>query len=169
MITSQESENMTRAKCAVSESRAVIARVMMPQDANISGNVFGGSILKMVDEISFVSATRHARTNVVTASLDKMDFLSPVHIGDLVTLYATVNAVWHSSMEVGVRVTAEDVRTGEVRHTGSSYVTVVALDEHERPTEVPELVVETEEEARRNGDANVRRKWRIEEAEGKDP
>lgn len=160
---------MTRAKRTVAESRAVLARVMMPQDANVSGNVFGGTILKMVDEISFVSATRHARTNVVTASLDKMDFLSPVHIGDLVTLYATVNAVWRSSMEVGVKVTAENVRMGGARQTGSSYVTVVALDENGRPTEVPELVPETEEEVRRNGDANRRRKWRFEEADGKDP
>lgn len=135
----------------------------MPQDANMSGNVFGGTILKMVDEISFVSATRHARTNVVTASLDKMDFHSPVHIGDLITLYSIVNAAWHSSMEVGVKVTAENVRTGEVRHTGSSYLTVVALDGNGKPTEVPELILETDEDARRNREANERRKRRLED------
>ena len=159
---------MPRSRRNVSESKAVLARVMMPQDANLSGNVFGGTILKMVDEISFVSATRHARTNVVTASLDKMDFHSPVHIGDLVTLYSLVNAAWHSSMEIGVKVTAENVRTGEVRHTGSSYLTVVALDEDGKPTEVPELILETDEDARRNREANERRKRRLEDAASKD-
>ena len=159
---------MPRSKRNVSESKAVLARVMMPQDANMSGNVFGGTILKMVDEISFVSATRHARTNVVTASVDKMDFHSPVHIGDLVTLYSIVNAAWHSSMEVGVKVTAENVRTGEVRHTGSSYLTVVALDENGKPTEVPELILETDEDARRNREANERRKRRLEDATSED-
>ena len=154
---------MPRSKRNVSESKAVLARVMMPQDANMSGNVFGGTILKMVDEISFVSATRHARTNVVTASVDKMDFHSPVHIGDLVTLYSIVNAAWRSSMEVGVKVTAENVRTGEVRHTGSSYLTVVALDGNGKPTEVPELILETDEDARRNREANERRKRRLED------
>jgi acyl-CoA hydrolase len=141
---------------------------MMPQDANMSGNVFGGTILKMVDEISFVSATRHAKTNVVTASLDKMDFHSPVHIGDLVTLYSIVNAAWHSSMEVGVKVMAENVRTGEVRHTGSSYLTVVALDGNGKPTEVPELILETDEDTRRNREANERRKRRLEDATSED-
>ncbi len=136
---------MARIRRSISESKAMLARVMMPQDANMAGNVFGGTILKMVDEISFVSATRHARTNVVTASLDKMDFHSPVHIGDLVTLYSIVNAAWHSSMEVGVKVTAEDVRAGEVRHTGSSYLTVVALDGNGKPTEIPTLLISTEE------------------------
>ncbi len=136
----------------------------MPQDANVSGNVFGGTLLKMVDEISFVSATRHARTNIVTASVDRMDFHSPVHIGDLVTLRSEVNAAWHSSMEVGVRVMAEDVRTGEVRHTGSSYLTVVALDDDGKPTQVPELVLETDEDVRRNEEANERRSHRLKDA-----
>jgi acyl-CoA hydrolase len=163
-----EVDRMPRSKRNVSESKAVISRVMMPQDANMSGNVFGGTILKMVDEISFVSATRHARTNVVTASLDKMDFHSPVHIGDLVTLYSIVNAAWRSSMEVGVKVTAENVRTGEIRHTGSSYLTVVALDGNGKPTEVPELILETDEDARRNAEANERRKRRLEDATSQD-
>lgn len=153
---------MERPKRRVSESRAMLVRVMMPQDANSSGNVFGGTILKMVDEISYVSATRHCRANVVTASLDKMDFLSPVHIGDLLTLESSINAAWRSSMEVGVKVTAEDVRTGAIRHTGSSYLTVVALGSDGRPTMVPELVLETPEDARRNKEANERRRKRIE-------
>lgn len=148
---------------SVSNSQAVVARVMMPQDANIAGNVFGGTILKMVDEICYVAATKHARTNIVTASVDSMRFLSPVHVGDLLTLKARVNAVWRTSMEVGVRIEAEDPRTGDIRHTGSSYMTVVALDESERPCEVPELVLETHEDERRNQEARRRRARRLEE------
>lgn len=160
---------MERAKRKASESRSVLARVMMPQDANNLGNVFGGTILNLVDEVAYVAATRHCHSPVVTASVDRMSFLSPVRIGDLVTLNAVVNAAWHSSMEVGVRVTAEDVSTGEVRHTGSSYVTVVALDRQGRPTMVPELVLETEDEIRRNGEANRRREARLAELKKKEP
>ncbi|MFH1580384.1 MAG: hotdog domain-containing protein, partial [Thermoplasmatota archaeon] len=108
-------------------------------------------------------ATKHSRSNIVTASVDKMDFLSPVHIGDLVTLRANVNAVWRSSMEIGVRVEAEDPRTGEIRHTGSSYLTVVALGPDGKPTTAPELVLETENDRRRNREAMRRRARRLEE------
>ena len=147
----------------VSESRATVARVMMPHDANIAGNVFGGTLLKMVDEIAYVTGTKHARTNVVTVSLDKMTFLSPVHVGDLVTVKAKVNAVWKSSMEIGVRVEAEDPRIGGSRHTGSSYVTLVALDEHGKPCKVPDLVLEGPDDERRNREACRRRERRLEE------
>jgi acyl-CoA hydrolase len=154
---------VSRESRSVSVSKTVVARVMMPQDANISGNVFGGTILKMVDEICYVAATKHARTNIVTASVDSMRFLSPVHVGDLLTLKANVNAVWHTSMEVGVRIEAEDPRADEVRHTGSSYLTVVALDSEGRPTEVPDLLLETDEDERRNQEARRRRARRLEE------
>lgn len=154
---------MSRESRKVSESKTVVARVMMPQDANVAGNVFGGSILKTVDEIAYVAATKHARTNVVTVSVDRMHFLSPVHVGDLLTLKANVNAVWRTSMEVGVRVEAEDPRTGIVRHTGSSYLTVVALGADEKPTEVPGLILETEEDERRSREAVRRRSRRLEE------
>lgn len=147
----------------VSETQSVVARVMMPQDANIAGNVFGGTILKMVDEICYVAATKHARTNIVTASVDSMSFLSPVHVGDLLTLQARVNAVWRTSMEVGVRIEAENPRTGETRHTGSCYMTVVALDESEKPCEAPDLTLETPEDERRNQEARRRRARRLEE------
>ncbi|UCE90926.1 MAG: acyl-CoA thioesterase [Methanobacteriota archaeon] len=136
---------------------------MMPQDANIAGNVFGGTLLKMVDEIAYVTGTKHARTNIVTASLDKMTFLSPVHVGDFVTVKAKVNAVWRSSMEIGVRVEAEDPRIGGSRHTGSSYVTLVALDQDGRPSEVPELILEGPDDERRNREACGRRARRLEE------
>jgi acyl-CoA hydrolase len=154
---------MGRGRRKVSESKTVVARVMMPQDANIAGNVFGGTIMKTVDETAYVSATRHARANIVTASVDKMDFLSPVHVGDLLTLKANVNAVWRTSMKVGVRVEAEDPMTGIKRHTGSSYLTVVALDAEGKPKEVPMLVLESEEDHRRNKEAMRRRARRIEE------
>jgi acyl-CoA hydrolase len=154
---------MKREKRKVSQSKTAVARVMMPQDANIAGNVFGGTILKMVDEAAYVAATKHSRSNIVTASVDKMDFLSPVHVGDLVTLRANVNAVWRSSMEIGVRVEAEDPRTGEIRHTGSSYLTVVALGPDGKPTIAPELVLETENDRRRNREAMRRRARRLEE------
>ena len=154
---------MERAKRKASESKSVLARVMMPQDANNLGNVFGGTILNLVDEIAYVAATRHCHSPVVTASIDRMSFLSPVRIGDLVTLNAVVNAAWRSSMEVGVRVLAEDVNTGEVRHTGSSYVTVVAVDRSGKPVIVPELIVETEDEKRRSQEASQRREARLKE------
>ena len=152
-----------RKRNSVSESRTTVARVMLPQDANIAGNVFGGAILKMVDEVAYVAAAKHARTNIVTASVDKMTFLSPVRVGDLLTLNANVNAVWNTSMEVGVRVEAEDPRTGEIRHTGSSYLTLVALDETGRPTPIPKLVLKSEEDHRRNREAMRRRARRLEE------
>ena len=154
---------MKREKRKVSQSKTAVARVMMPQDANIAGNGFGGTILKMVDEAAYVVATKHSRSNIVTASVDKMDFLSPVHVGDLVTLRANVNAVWRSSMEIGVRVEAENPRTGEIRHTGSSYLTVVALGPDGKPTTAPELVLESENDRRRNREAMRRRARRLEE------
>ena len=159
---------VSRISRKVSESRTVVARVMMPQDANLAGNVFGGTILKFVDEAAYVTATKHVRANIVTVSLDRTSFLSPVHIGDLLTLRANVNAVWRSSLEIGVRVEAEDPKTGDVRHTGSSYLTVVALDPSGRPCKAPDLVLETDEDRRRNQDANRRRERRLEELRGEE-
>ncbi len=141
-----------------------MAMVMMQQDANHVGNVFGGTIMKLVDLISYVAASRHCRANTVTASIDKISFLSPVHIGDLLTLKANVNAAWNTSMEIGVRVEAEDMRTGEVRHTGSCYVTMVALGADGKPTKIPPLILEYEEDHRRYRQANRRRARRLEEA-----
>ncbi|MCL5680595.1 MAG: acyl-CoA thioesterase [Candidatus Thermoplasmatota archaeon] len=130
----------------VSESESVISRVMMPPDANLAGNVFGGSILKMIDEISGIVATRHCRRNVVTASIEHMDFLYPVHIGNLVTLKARMNFVGRTSMEVGVKVYAENLENGDLNFTGNAIITLVSLDESGRPVEVPRLIVETEED-----------------------
>ena len=134
---------------------------MMPIDANVSGNVFGGTILKLIDEVGSIAAVRHARRNVVTASVDQMNFLAPVYIGDLLRVIASVNYVHKTSMEIGVRVEAEDPLTGKIRHTGTCYLTCVALDKNARPIPVPPLIPVTEEEKRRWAEAEVRRDHRL--------
>lgn len=133
---------------------------MMPTDANILGNVFGGAILRYMDEIAAIAAFRHTRKNVVTASLDRMNFIAPVYVGNLLILKAAVNYVGRTSMEIGVRIEAEDIRTGETRHAGSCYLTYVALDERGRPTPVPPIIPVTAEEKRRYKEALTRRKIR---------
>ncbi len=133
----------------VSESKSVISTQMLPSDANPMGNVHGGTILKMVDVAAGVTALRHARMNTVTASIDRMDFYNPVYVGNLLTLKASVNYVGRTSMEVGVRIEAEDLKTGKVTHTGSCYLTYVALDGNGKPAEVPDIVPQTLEEKRR--------------------
>ena len=123
----------------VSESCAVLTHWMGVTDANSAGNIHGGAIMKLADEAAALAAIKHARQRVVTVGMDRMDFLVPIYVGDLVTFRATVNAAWRTSMEVGVRVEAENPRTGEARHTNTAYLTMVALDEDGRPAEVPQL------------------------------
>ena len=135
---------------------------MMPMDANVSGNVFGGTILKLIDEVASIVAFTHARSNVVTASVDRMDFLAPVYIGDLLRMISSVNYVHRTSMEIGVHVEAENPLTGNIRHTGTCYLTCVALDSAGRPRSVPPLIPETNEEKRRWAEAEVRRNLRLE-------
>ena len=130
-------------------------------DANIAGNVHGGWIMKLCDEVAAIAATRHVGGRVVTAAVDGMKFRSPVHVGDLVTLRANVNAVWRTSMEVGVRVESENVATREVRHTCTAYLTMVALGDDERATAVPPLAMVTEEDERRREAALKRREIRL--------
>lgn len=132
-------------------------------DANLAGNVHGGVIMKLADNTAGIVALRHSCGNTVTASLDRLDFHSPVYIGNLLRMIASINMVGKTSMEIGVRVEAEDVFTGEVRHTASAYFTYVALDENHKPRPVPPLILETEDEKRRNQEAMQRRKLRIEE------
>ncbi len=136
---------------------------MMPMDANVAGNVFGGSILRMIDEAASIVAFKHSRNNVVTASIDRMDFHSPVYIGDILRLIASINYVHKTSMEIGVRAEAENPLTGEVRHTGTCFLTYVALDKNRKPTLVPTLKPETEEEKRRWVAGDERRKLRLNE------
>ena len=143
------------------ESAVVMAHQMLPQDANPSGNVHGGVIMKHIDTAAGVAASRHARANVVTASIDSLKFLHPVFVGNLVVCRASVNYVGRTSMEVGVRVEAEDLRTGRVRHTASAYLTFVALDDQGKPRPAPPLVLEGEEEKRRSAEAAQRRRARL--------
>jgi uncharacterized protein (TIGR00369 family) len=147
----------------VAHSSVVMSQAMIPQDANPAGNVHGGVIMKLIDTAGAVVASRHARANVVTASIDRLDFLHPVFIGDFVTLRASLNFVGKTSMEVGVRVEAENLITGATRHTSTAYLTFVALDGNGHPIPLPELILETEEEQRRNAEANVRRENRLAE------
>jgi len=145
----------------VEESRVTMAVVMNPEDANPAGNVHGGVVMKYVDTAAGVVAIRHARKIAVTASIDRLDFHNPVFIGNLLVLKAAVNLVGKTSMEIGVRVEAENPLTGEVRHTASAYLTFVALDEQGAPSSVPPLICETEDDRRRNCEARMRREARL--------
>ncbi len=147
----------------VNESSAIVSYVTLPQDANRTGNVHGGVIMKHIDSAAAVAATRHARCDCVTASIDKLDFYSPVYIGDFLTLKASLNLVGRTSMEIGVRVEAEDLLMGETTHTASAYLTFVALGEDGRPKKVPPLILHSKREERRNREARLRRKKRLSE------
>ena len=137
-------------KKTVQESEAETTIVMLPSDANPLGNVFGGMILKYVDLLAGLVAKRHVgHANIVTASIDSMTFLKPVYIGNALILKAKINYVRRSSMEVEVKIEAEDLNKSQKVHTGTAYVTLVALDEKGKPTEVPKLILRNEEEERR--------------------
>jgi len=138
-----------------------MAELMMPQHANVMGNVFGGVILALVDRVAAVCAIRHARRQCVTVSVDKVDFREPIHVGELITAFSRVNFAGKTSMEVGVKIVAENVLTGVKRHTNSCYVTYVALDDDGRPTEVPPIVPVTADEKRRYERAARRRAARV--------
>ena len=143
----------------IRESAVVMAQIMNPRDSNPAGNIHGGVIMYMIDNAAGAAASRHARSQVVTASIDRLDFHHPVYIGDFVTLRASVNFVGRTSMEVGVRVEAEN-RQGIRHHTASAYMTMVALDENGRPKPIPPLILETDEERRRNVEAKDRSETR---------
>ena len=148
----------------VSESAETMVRLMMPTDVNASGNVFGGIIMKLMDELGAIVAFRHARCNIVTASIDKMNFWAPVYVGNLLILKASINYVGRTSMEIGVRIEAEDFKTGKVTHTGSCYLTYVALDEEGKPRSVPPVVPKSPAERRRYQEALKRREaWKAEQ------
>jgi acyl-CoA hydrolase len=135
---------------------------MMPYHANPMGNVHGGEIMRLVDETGALCAIRHAQRQVVTLAIDSLTFHSPVHVGDLVSLSASLNWVGRSSMEVGVRVVAENPLTGEQTHTNTAYLIYIALGDDGRPTEVPRLLLETEEDHRRWTEGQARQQHRLE-------
>lgn len=144
----------------VKDSIAVMTALMTPQDQNFLGYVFGGVILKLMDQIAYVSAARHSGSYCVTASFDRVDFKEHIHVGELVTLKSSVNYAGKTSMEIGVRVEAEDPKTGKIRHTNSGYITMVAIDAKGAPREVPPLKPKTTEEKRRFKQGEQRYKMR---------
>ena len=145
----------------VSESIATLSQVMMPHHASHYGSVHGGVIMQLVDEVAYVAASRHARRNVVTASIDSFNFENPVRVGDVVSLRAELTFVGKTSMEIEVHVQTEKVITGEVFPVAAASLTMVALDEKGKPTPVPKLILETEKERRKYQEARDRREKRL--------
>jgi acyl-CoA hydrolase len=145
----------------VSASRTGMTEVVLPQDANVFGNILGGRVMHLVDIAAAITAHRHCRSMAVTASVDHIDFRNPIRIGDVITLKASLNRAFHTSMEIGVKVFSENILTGEKKHTTSAYVTFVALDENHQPKPVPPVICETAEDRRRFREALVRRKYRL--------
>jgi acyl-CoA hydrolase len=148
---------------AASGSRSELIRWMGIGDANLAGLVHGGTVMKLCDEAAAIAAIRHCGLRVVTAGVDRLTFVEPVHVGELLACSATVNAAWRTSMEVGVRVEAENPHSGERRHTSTAYVTMVALDEQGKPTAVPGVLAQSDDEQRRQREAEVRRRNRLAE------
>lgn len=154
---------MTEAARTVRESQHEASQLMMPQHANVLGNVFGGVVLSMMDTTAAVSAIRHARRVCVTVSVDRVDFKEPIHVGDLLIMKSSVNFVGRTSMEIGVRVETENLLTGVRLHTNSCYLTFVAIDRNGTPVPVPPLQPETPDEIRRHDAARARRERRLHE------
>lgn len=145
------------------ESTSQLVHWMGIGDANSAGNIYGGAVMKLADEAAGLAAIKHSRERVVTAGMDRMTFLYPIRVGELVTLSASVNAAWRTSMEIGVRVEAENPRTGEVRHTNTAYLTMVAVDRDGNPAPVPPLIATTPDQLRRMREAERRRANRLAE------
>lgn len=147
----------------ISESMIFLAQVMNPADANPFGGVHGGTIMKLIDTAAGSAAVKHSRSMCATASIDRLDFHHPVFVGDLLTLKASVNYTGRTSMEVGVRVESQNLLTGEIRHTVSAYLTLVALSPDRKPVTVPPLILETPVQERRYNEAQARRQLRSQE------
>lgn len=146
---------------SVSDSKIQMSILMGPSYANHHGKVHGGNILKLADEAAYVCASKHSGYECVTASIDRVDFYSPVNIGDVVTFEASVNLVGRTSMEIGVKVTAESTTKGTKIHSNSCYITMVAIDDNGKTVEVPDLILENEQQIRRNKEAQYRRQQRL--------
>ncbi len=144
----------------VSQSKTEMNQLMLPQHANFAGVVYGGTILSVADSVAYVCAARHAGPSCVTASVDRVDFREPIRIGELVTFQASVNYVHRTSMEIGIKILAEDLRTGVKRHTNSCYFTMVRVDDKGKPQPVPPVLPETADEKRRFENGRARREAR---------
>jgi acyl-CoA hydrolase len=160
-----QSDQERSAPRTVEGSRSELIRWMSIQDANSAGFIHGGVVMRMCDEAAGIAAIRHSGCRVVTAGMDRMTFALPLYVGELLRCLASVNAAWRTSREVGVRVEAENAVTGEVRHTSTAYLTMVAVDESGNPVPVPPLEVEGPAEERRQREAEVRRRNRLTERE----
>lgn len=145
----------------VSASRSEVIEAVLPNDANALGTMLGGRVMHLIDIAGALAATRHSNSYVVTASVDYLDFRFPIQVGEFIVLRASVNRVFQSSMEVGVKVFAENPLTGQQRHTSTAYLTFVALDTNRLPHPAPAVIPETEEEKRRYRDAGERRDYRL--------
>src|SRR5216683_6737540 len=145
----------------VRASRTEMTELVLPQDSNLLGNILGGRVMHLIDIAGAIAAHRHCHRQVVTASVDHLDFLNPVRVGDLIVLEAQVNRVFHTSVEVGVEVFSEDTVAGIRKHTTKAFLTFVALDEIGKPVPVPPLIVKTSEERRRYREAGKRRNLRL--------
>jgi acyl-CoA hydrolase len=145
----------------VKDSQVEIRELVLPNDTNPLGTILGGKVMHLMDIAGAMAAMKHSGKIVVTVSVDHIDFLSPIKMGQIIVIKASVNYVHKTSMEVGVKVWAEDFRTGKKTHTSSAYFTFVALDEDGKPTRVPNIIPETEDEKRRYKEAQERRKTRI--------
>jgi acyl-CoA hydrolase len=146
---------------AVSASRSEMTEVVLPQDANPLGNILGGRVMHLMDIAAAIAAHRHSNSYVVTASVDYVDFRNPIRVGELIILKSSVNRVFHTSLEVGVKIFSENTLTGERKHTTSAYVTFVAIDENRQPHAVAPLILETKEDKRRFRQAGERRRIRL--------
>ncbi len=160
MAKSSQSKSPRTGK-KVADSQVVMNELVLPNDANLSGNVLGGRVMHLADLCAGMTAMRHCRGMVATVAMDNLSFHHPIKVGELMILKASVNCADRTSMEVGVRVEAENPRTGERRHTSSAYFTFVALDENGRPRLAPQVIPETEVERRRYQDAGKRRRERL--------
>lgn len=151
----------------VRASRAEMTEFVLPQDSNLLGNILGGRVMHLIDVAGAIAAYRHCRQQVVTASVDHLDFLNPVRVGDLIILEAHVNRAFRTSVEVGVEVFSEDAKAGLRKHTTTAFLTFVALDETGKPVPVPPLILKTREERRRFREAGERRESRAKAGEKK--
>jgi uncharacterized protein (TIGR00369 family) len=133
----------------VRESQTTITELMIPSYANFGGKIHGGILLSLMDKVAYACSSKHAGAYCVTVSVDRVEFLKPVEVGELVSLHASVNYVGRSSMIVGIRVEAQQVKSGTIRHTNSCYFTMVAKDDDDKPAEVPELILEGKEDVKR--------------------
>jgi uncharacterized protein (TIGR00369 family) len=133
----------------ISYSRTTITELMIPSYANFGGKIHGGILLSLMDKVAYACASKHAGTYCVTVSVDQVEFLQPVEVGELVSLHASINYVGRTSIIVGIRVEAQNIKTGDIKHTNSSYITMVAKDDNDKPMVVPELILETKEDVKR--------------------